>query len=96
MDQNNVVVGNNNAISGDGNVIIGNQNAINGDDNWLISINKIQRKTDKTLIFRNWEIKMDKVDMILANPNAVIKTLNGVQKNQYNRYFEEHNRSHGC
>ena len=39
---------------------------------------------------------MDKVKNIPANPHSVIRTINGASKNQYNQYFEQHRKAHGC
>jgi hypothetical protein len=86
LQVNNIIKGNNNAVTGGNNIMIGNNGIVNGYNIWVFS-NSLAVNGNRLLIIGNFEINMAKIGDILKNPSSAIRCLDPSQLNSYFQAF---------
>jgi hypothetical protein len=66
------VNGVNNKVAGKKNIVFGNNNKIKGNNNWVFVSNYSGRNIYGDLIVNDFRVEMDKITLILVNPNLAI------------------------
>lgn len=79
-----------NLVAGKKNIVFGNNNRIKGNNNWVFVSNYSGRNIYGDLIVNDFRVEMDKISLILVNPNLAISYINqDKNKELKNKYFKK-------
>jgi len=86
LEYNNIIVGDENNVTGNSNVVIGSRNSFNGTDGWVFASDyKSNNHLEGVLIIGNYLIELDEIMVIGYRPREAIHCLKKGDSNKHSK-----------